>query len=596
GGSAIIGSVLEFPNVPKSVLQQKRKVTCIFTGNDNTAYLEKYVNPPLEYKLALIVVVTCFVTILILAAFVIKYHIEIRMVLKDRLAPLENSGDFDYDVFVCYNSEDGHDTVGNVLLPQLEKFGYKCYVYERDAHAGANLSLLLPMALKRSRRMIIVISPGLFCDGFALHMCHVGVHEVISKRSLRIITVLPSRMQKQNLSESAPTEALRSILRVSRRVTLPNNPKKMQRFCNDLRYIVSDKLEENDEDVLYVCSVNIEGVIYNKSITLFVIEPDDSEQNHKINIALETNKRIYVITDGLGQEIGALWSAALAYSNTGEFFKQLEAEWSVPEGFTYINGTNVTYKYTGGNRAVIFSSLNVSKFDLEPNYTASYIFTCEYFSRSSTGNKEKLDSHYVAVLRFIPGDFDYDVFVCYNSEDANDTVGKVLLPQLEKFGYKCYVYERDAHAGANLNLLLPMALKRSRRMLIVVSPGLYHNGLALHLCHVGVLEAISKRSLRIITVLPPRMKKQKLTEEELSNGAHLRTILRVSRSITLPTNYGKEQQRFWKKLRLGLPPRRKLVPIISNRSHPIAITCISSEASTSLLTHSSTPKNVDTDN
>ncbi|KAF4531387.1 hypothetical protein B566_EDAN009628 [Ephemera danica] len=188
----------------------------------------------------------------------------------------------------------------------------------------------------------------------------------------------------------------------------------------------------------------------------------------------------------------------------------------------------------------------------------TFAITITYLSR-------RTQIHLFFKDRFAPledpqGVMRYDVFICYNSSDSSELVCGWLVPRLEQnYGYSCFVFERDLDGGDWMPDVFAARIRESRRFLLVLSRGVICDGLCRLACQLAVQEALNpKRSFRLICAVPSKLKFQDLMEATDPGGA-LRMVFTVARRAMLPPKHGasqREHARFWRELRLRLPPRR----------------------------------------
>ncbi|XP_068086537.1 interleukin-1 receptor accessory protein-like 1 [Anabrus simplex] len=151
----------------------------------------------------------------------------------------------------------------------------------------------------------------------------------------------------------------------------------------------------------------------------------------------------------------------------------------------------------------------------------------------------------------------YDVFVCYDQEDA-EYVLNTLVPVLEQHcQYNCFAWERDILAGEWIPETYSQRVRQSRRFLMVLSQALANNTWCIYALYVAIDAMLSRKS-RIICILLQDIDWDAVTVEDGRPGnCTLHQVTRVVRIIRWdprPTS----KKKFWKKLRLYLPPRRSL--------------------------------------
>ncbi|GLG92801.1 Uncharacterized protein GBIM_00376, partial [Gryllus bimaculatus] len=208
----------------------------------------------------------------------------------------------------------------------------------------------------------------------------------------------------------------------------------------------------------------------------------------------------------------------------------------------------------------------------------------------------------------------YDVFVSYDAEDAPFVLG-TLVPVLEDhFRYRCFAWERDSIAGDyrtmelfvqefTINERIPETLvqsvRDSRRFLMILSPALLENRWCTFALHVA-LKAVLQLQLHIICIKLHDIDWAQVQLADKSANETIRQVLHVVRTVVWEPSKGQSRtlrnqqivavkdksllsfskfikrkndmpdedikapgrSRFWRKLRLYLPPRRTL-PLLS---------------------------------
>nr|CAD7429894.1 unnamed protein product [Timema monikensis] len=142
------------------------------------------------YKATLILLLVFSAAIILMALSTMKWHLEIRLFLKDRFGKLEEDDEKEYDAFVCYDQDDTDFALG-VLVPTLEqKYHYHCFAYERDCNAGDVIPETYSTHVNTSRRFIMVLSPSLARNKWCTYALYMAIEAMLNLHSKIICIIL----------------------------------------------------------------------------------------------------------------------------------------------------------------------------------------------------------------------------------------------------------------------------------------------------------------------------------------------------------------------------------------------------------------------
>ncbi|XP_018431917.1 PREDICTED: interleukin-1 receptor accessory protein [Nanorana parkeri] len=148
---------------------------------------------------------------------------------------------------------------------------------------------------------------------------------------------------------------------------------------------------------------------------------------------------------------------------------------------------------------------------------------------------------------------EYDVYVSYaRNAEEEEFVLVTLRGVLEnEFGYKLCIFDRDSLPGGIITDETLSFIKKSRRLLVVISPSYVHQGTqALLELKAGLQNMASKGNIRLVLVQYKAIKnKQKVKELKLAQSV-LSVIKWKGEKSKQPGS------RFWKELHVGLPVKK----------------------------------------
>nr|CAD7264797.1 unnamed protein product [Timema shepardi] len=168
------------------------------------------------YKATLILLLVFSAAMVLMALSTMKWHLEIRLFLKDRFGKLEKDDEKEYDAFVCYDQDDTNFALG-VLVPTLEqKYHYHCFAYERDCNAGDIIPETYSTHVNTSRRFIMVLSPSLARNKWCTYALYMAIEAMLNLHSKIICIILQDISWTQD--EISDDTTLQQVLRVVKKV------------------------------------------------------------------------------------------------------------------------------------------------------------------------------------------------------------------------------------------------------------------------------------------------------------------------------------------------------------------------------------------
>uniref|UniRef100_K7FGL5 Interleukin 18 receptor accessory protein n=1 Tax=Pelodiscus sinensis TaxID=13735 RepID=K7FGL5_PELSI len=208
------------------VLKLKRKERALF----------KYILPS---------VIALLVGLLLGSAFVYQHWIEIVLVYRNYLAKDETIGDCkEFDAFVSYAKQDsfGSDSTClneeqfalEVLLEVLEnKHGYKLCLLDRDILPGGAYTDDIVTAIKQSRRVIIILSPG-YVNGPSIFELQAAVNCALEDNMIKLILIKYKSFQEPESLPPLVKKALKILPVVTWKSSNASSPNKQ--FWKYMRY------------------------------------------------------------------------------------------------------------------------------------------------------------------------------------------------------------------------------------------------------------------------------------------------------------------------------------------------------------------------
>ncbi|MGH0165832.1 UNVERIFIED_CONTAM: hypothetical protein FKN15_063814 [Acipenser sinensis] len=152
---------------------------------------------------------------------------------------------------------------------------------------------------------------------------------------------------------------------------------------------------------------------------------------------------------------------------------------------------------------------------------------------------------------------DYDIYISYaRHAEEEEFVLLTLRSVLEnEFGYKMCIFDRDSLPGGTITDETLGFIRRSRRLIVVLSPNYLLKGSQTLLeLKAGVNNMAQSGSVRVILV----------QFKPLKAAGQLKELKRARAALTVIKWKGEKSNdlrcRFWKQLRVALPVKRKLTP------------------------------------
>lgn len=148
---------------------------------------------------------------------------------------------------------------------------------------------------------------------------------------------------------------------------------------------------------------------------------------------------------------------------------------------------------------------------------------------------------------------EYDVYVSYaRNAEEEEFVLVTLRGVLEnEFGYKLCIFDRDSLPGGIITDETLSFIKKSRRLLVVISPSYIHQGTqALLELKAGLENMASQGNIRLVLVQYKAIKNKKKVKE-----------IKLAQSVLSVIKWKGEKSkhpgsRFWKELHVALPVKK----------------------------------------
>ncbi|XP_041360206.1 platelet endothelial aggregation receptor 1-like [Gigantopelta aegis] len=157
----------------------------------------------------------------------------------------------------------------------------------------------------------------------------------------------------------------------------------------------------------------------------------------------------------------------------------------------------------------------------------------------------------------------YDAFVSYKSTEADEHfVVHTLYPKLEKaMNFKLCLHFRDFVPGETIANNIIKAMENSRRTILVLTPSYVQS----EFCRFEYQRAqheMLKRKQRIIPIVL-----QDISSDRMFMDETLKNILDTITYIAWPSDeQDKKVDKFWKRLELSMPKKRKLTNSVSSKN------------------------------
>ncbi|XP_020843544.1 interleukin-18 receptor 1 [Phascolarctos cinereus] len=193
-----------------------------------------------------IIVLVSSAAFIFLVIMCVIYRVDILLCYRDLIRRDETLTDGkEYDAFVSYlkdcqpDNGDEHKFALEILPGALEKhFGYKLCIFERDIIPGGAIVDDIHSLIKKSRRLIIVLSENYMCDKVRYEL-ESGLHEALVERKIKIILIEFTPISDFTfLPQSLQLLKSHRILKWKANKSLPYN----SRFWKNLRYLMPAKI------------------------------------------------------------------------------------------------------------------------------------------------------------------------------------------------------------------------------------------------------------------------------------------------------------------------------------------------------------------
>uniref|UniRef100_A0A8C4NA91 Soluble interferon alpha/beta receptor OPG204 n=1 Tax=Eptatretus burgeri TaxID=7764 RepID=A0A8C4NA91_EPTBU len=184
------------------------------------------------------------VVIIGISAIAFYLRFDIVLFYRDHLAPEPPSDGKDFDAYVCVAWDAPPDELQFALriLPAAleQKFGFRLWLFGRDAIPGKNVIDEVVSAVGRSRRMLIVLSPACVKESSSSRLdLDVGLH-AMHNGSLRTLLLSFQPLPSSTMSSLDSRPALKRALKVLPKVYWKGEKSQPlnSRFWKHLRYLM----------------------------------------------------------------------------------------------------------------------------------------------------------------------------------------------------------------------------------------------------------------------------------------------------------------------------------------------------------------------
>ncbi|XP_074048313.1 interleukin-18 receptor 1 isoform X1 [Macrotis lagotis] len=208
-------------------------------------FLKKKEGPTDVSRHIFIIVLVSSAAVIFLVIMCVIYRVDIMLCYRDLIRRDETLTDGkEYDAFVSYlkdsqsNNGDELKFALEILPGALEKhFGYKLCIFERDIIPGGAIFDDIHSLIKKSRRLIIVLSENYMADKVSYEL-ESGLHEALVERKIKIILIEFTPINDFTfLPQSLELLKSHRILKWKADKSLPYN----SRFWKNLRYLMPAK-------------------------------------------------------------------------------------------------------------------------------------------------------------------------------------------------------------------------------------------------------------------------------------------------------------------------------------------------------------------
>ncbi|NXO04661.1 I18RA protein, partial [Rhinopomastus cyanomelas] len=192
--------------------------------------------------------ISTLIVVLLCAAFVHQYWIEIVLMYRSQLVHNEMAGDGkEFDAFVSYAKPDCSDssasdstliseeTFALELLPDVleNKYGYKLCILERDTLPGGAYTNEVVAAIKQSRRAIIILTPA-YVSGPSIFELQAAVNCALEDKRTKLVLIKFQPFQEPEALPAVVKKALRILPVITWKSSLSAAPDK--KFWKHVRY------------------------------------------------------------------------------------------------------------------------------------------------------------------------------------------------------------------------------------------------------------------------------------------------------------------------------------------------------------------------
>nr|KAG5699297.1 hypothetical protein BaRGS_000499 [Batillaria attramentaria] len=395
-------------------------------------------------------------------ALLYRYRWHIRLVMYEAVRGdpqgrwrQRRQGQFQYDLFVCYDSEDSDWVLQHLVHALEDQMGLRLCLHEYDFILGKNITDNIMDSLAASKRVLAIFSPNFaesdWCN-FELRVC---MNHVVESDDVMVIVIL------EEVPARDMSGAMRALMKTTTYIKWNNDPEAITSFwrltCDEdgqsfYPNLLSLDLFSNRISFQGLSSSQHQWVVYDPNVFdrhnfSCVNIPGTSLRAFFLNeqkCLLSHNASVLIIT------FVAVFIAGLAFVTT-------------------------FYRYGWLVRLVVY----------------------EAFRRDPEARWRQRR----------PEDFQYDLFVSYSSEDSR-WVHEHLVPVLEQdMGIRLCLHQRDFDPRKPVMKNIMDCLEVSKRVLVLLSPSFAEDkecNFQLDMCLTHTVEGDDVMVIVILEEVPPR--------------------------------------------------------------------------------------------
>ncbi|XP_008496328.2 interleukin-18 receptor accessory protein [Calypte anna] len=183
--------------------------------------------------------ISCLFSFLLCTAFIYHHWIEIVLMYRSYLVHDETTGDGkEFDAFVSYAKLDSCESESDStliseekfaleLLPDMleKKYGYKLCILERDILPGGAYTDEVVLAIKQSRRAIIILSPA-YVSGPSIFELQAAVNCALEDKKIKLVLIKFQAFQEPDTLPPVVKKSLRILPVITWKSSFSSAPNK----------------------------------------------------------------------------------------------------------------------------------------------------------------------------------------------------------------------------------------------------------------------------------------------------------------------------------------------------------------------------------